>query len=165
MNCKHPLGCERPVRAQGWCNAHYLRWKATGDPGVAEIKRVRPTGEPCAAEGCARPRSKREWCGTHYERWRVHGDASISLVARGNPSYLALHKQVYRRKGKASERQCAHCGSAAQQWAYDHLDPNERIAPIKVRDEVFDLRYSQDPEHYIPLCVPCHRQFDRAVVA
>ena len=25
-------GCGRPVRARGWCNAHYQRWRTYGDP-------------------------------------------------------------------------------------------------------------------------------------
>lgn len=25
-------GCGSPVRARGWCNRHYLRWRRSGDP-------------------------------------------------------------------------------------------------------------------------------------
>lgn len=25
-------GCSNPVKARGWCNTHYLRWRAHGDP-------------------------------------------------------------------------------------------------------------------------------------
>ena len=25
-------GCERPAATRGWCNAHYIRWRRSGDP-------------------------------------------------------------------------------------------------------------------------------------
>lgn len=163
--CKHPDGCLRPVASGGWCNAHYLRLSIHGEVGPVEVRDTRPAPRTCAFPGCSKMRSKRDWCGTHYERWRVHGDVTITHVARGNPGYLASHKQVYRRKGKASGQICAHCGGQAAQWAYDHNDPNECTGPMVVRNEVVELRYSQDAEHYIPLCVPCHVRFDAAVPA
>lgn len=36
--CSVP-GCERDHNAKGFCRRHYDRWKATGDPGPAEIQR------------------------------------------------------------------------------------------------------------------------------
>lgn len=165
MTCTHPEGCPRPVSARGLCNAHYLRLMQHGDLGPAEVKRTRPSPAVCAAHDCDRPRAKRDWCGTHYERWRVHGDVTVTHVPRGNPGYLAMHKQVYRRRGTASAHPCAHCGGPAKQWAYDHADPNERIGTMVVRGEPVELRYSEDPEHYLPLCISCHVRFDQAVPA
>lgn len=163
--CQHSGGCERPVVAKGWCNAHYLRVQQHGSPGAASIQAASYAGEVCAFPDCLRPRAKRDWCGTHYERWRVHGDVTVSLVPRGNPGYLALHKQLYRRKGKAAAHPCAHCGVAAQQWAYDHLDPDERSGVMTVRGQDRQLRYSTDAGHYIALCISCHVQFDQAVAS
>lgn len=34
--------CERPTLARGWCNAHYKRWRKTGDP-LGSVPRKRPT--------------------------------------------------------------------------------------------------------------------------
>jgi len=48
---------------------------------------------------------------------------------------------------------CASCGAAADHWAYDHTDPNER------RDDR-GRPYSTDLDRYRPLCKTCHRRFD-----
>jgi hypothetical protein len=34
--------CPKPVLARGWCNAHYKRWRKTGDP-LGSVPRPRPT--------------------------------------------------------------------------------------------------------------------------
>lgn len=41
-------GCEKVSRARGWCNMHYLRWRAHGDPNVVLEKKI--TGGYTAAE-------------------------------------------------------------------------------------------------------------------
>lgn len=62
--------CEKPHLARGWCNTHYKRWLATGDP----LKTKRPERQPCQIDGCVQLAHARGWCDTHYERWRKHGD-------------------------------------------------------------------------------------------
>lgn len=32
-------GCGGPIRARGWCDLHYSRWKREGDPGSAAPRR------------------------------------------------------------------------------------------------------------------------------
>jgi hypothetical protein len=45
-SCKEE-GCEKPVRAWGWCVMHYQRWKAHGDPNI--VLRGGPrAGDPIA---------------------------------------------------------------------------------------------------------------------
>jgi len=56
--------------------------------------------------------------------------------------YLAAHKRLYRRRGKAREYPCAHCGGQAQQWATIHG------------------RDGKDAGDYTPLCVKCHVAYD-----
>ena len=57
-------------------------------------------------------------------------------------AYIAAHKRLYRRRGKAREYACAHCGGQAQQWATIHG------------------RDGEDAADYMPLCVPCHSAYD-----
>jgi hypothetical protein len=79
-----------------------------------------------------------------------------------DPTYAACHSRVYRAKGSARKYLCVSCGEPARDWAYDHDDPNELTGvDLNGRDVAYEVRYSADPEHYIPLCIPCHRVFDR----
>ncbi len=51
-------GCNRPARARGWCNAHYIQWRRHGDPLGAPAPpnivwqwvMTHVTGDPYAAE-------------------------------------------------------------------------------------------------------------------
>ncbi|MFF6993430.1 hypothetical protein ACFY93_00490 [Streptomyces sp. NPDC008313] len=74
-------------------------------------------------------------------------------------SYDKAHHIVRMERGKASAHPCWRaCGKQGAEWAYDHLDPNES------RDEKgrhVGTPYSTDPMHYVPLCLTCHRRFDR----
>lgn len=49
------------------------------------------------------------------------------------------------------------CGQPASQWSYDHADPDERTSELG--------SYSADPDHYRPLCVPCHKTSDLGEMA
>lgn len=69
------------------------------------------------------------------------------------PTYKGAHQRVYSKHGMVSLRKCVGCSARAQQWAYDHADPNELC------DERGRV-YSADPDHYQPMCVACHRKFD-----
>lgn len=48
----------------------------------------------------------------------------------------------------------AYCGDQAAEWSYDHTDSNEHVSPE-------GYPFSSDPDRYVPLCVSCHRTFDR----
>ena len=55
--------CDRPIGrkgARGWCNKHYQRWLAHGDPEIClrpNAGRWLPTTVPrtCSVEDCTRP--------------------------------------------------------------------------------------------------------------
>jgi hypothetical protein len=139
--------CESPMDARGWCNAHYLRWRKHGDP------RWTPPLPLCSIEGCGKPHHARGWCEMHYDRWERNGDPLVLQFPVAVPAYTTVHCRL-RAKQLASTLPCAHCGGQADDWAYDHADPNELTDPR-------GLPYSADPRHYIPLCKACHTRFDR----
>lgn len=68
--------------------------------------------------------------------------------------YKYAHNAVRREYGPATLYTCLWCGGRADQWAYDHRDPDELTDPR-------GLPYSLDISHYGALCVRCHRSFDR----
>lgn len=70
--------------------------------------------------------------------------------------YTAIHGRLAATRGKPSEHPCTHCPEVAQEWAYDHADPDER-RNLRGRD---DGPYSLNLDHYITLCVCCHRKLD-----
>ena len=72
----HPLadcavdGCERKVRARGWCFTHYMRWKRNGDPEVVRRRREMQPARQCVADGCERQAMASDRCPTHYRQLR-----------------------------------------------------------------------------------------------
>lgn len=155
-------GCPRPLRSSGaeYCNTHYFRVRRTGSAGDAEIwDKVKPV---CVADGCDRRNFSYGYCSLHYQRVRKHGDPSVVAShpsGSANPAwknhditYFTAHQRVTDRRGRAADYLCRHCGEQAKQWAYDHLDPDQMTSPSGT--------YSAKPQHYVPLCVSCHRRFD-----
>jgi hypothetical protein len=78
-------------------------------------------------------------------------DKSEAYRGEGNPKwrgndakYLARHARVRTVRGKATEYECSSCGTQiAREWAQVHGgDPFDVMA-------------------YQPMCIPCHRDYDR----
>ena len=113
----------------------------------------------CRVPGCGSPQVYRteEMCNLHWQRWKRHGDPNI--IKRGGgwvgdlANYHTAHKRITAERGSAGEHTCRNCGVIAAHWAYDGLDDAERL------DER-GLAFSLDADHYMPLCVSCHRQYD-----
>ena len=159
--------CDRPVRvkARMLCHSHYMRFLRTGatDTPIRSYARA-----SCSVDGCDRSHHGRGLCRLHYTRSQQFGDVHREKQmpkaeahwnwAGEDASYTAVHKRLARDRGLAAAHSCAHCSGPAEQWAYDHLDPDERIAQP---DEAgHGCRYSLDQARYIPLCTSCHRRFD-----
>ena len=139
-------GCGLPHYCKAMCRSHHGRWLRTGTPH----KRAPMV---CSVDGCWRPYKSRGWCEAHLSRWRRTGDPGGPLPTERTVTYNSAHRRIYRARGDADEFSCLHCGVSAQQWAYDHADPNA----ITDQGPVFSL----EPSHYIPLCRSCHKRFDK----
>lgn len=158
-------GCDRSVQMRGWCLAHYRRWRRTGDVMAGVPLRVKRVG--CSVDGCERQHRAGGFCEMHYQRNRLHGstDLPTPTVYHGSDhpawkgsavTYMPAHTRVVRARGSASLHLCWNCGGQAQDWAYDHADPDELTCQKTGR------LYSGDVEHYRPLCRPCHKRIDNA---
>lgn len=72
-------------------------------------------------------------------------------------SYHAVHSRVSRYRGPAKDYPCRQCGGQATGWAYNHCDPDERMATIEGRK----YPYSLNLNNYMPMCQSCHVTFDK----
>lgn len=105
-------GCERAVRARGWCGAHYERWRAHGDPNVD--LRSKPTTY-CSVFNCNRKAVGRGLCSKHYARFMRLGSTELperrimncradecDQPANGANGYCNKHYQRIRKYGDPS---------------------------------------------------------------
>lgn len=58
------VGCTKPIKSRGWCNAHYTRWLRHGDVGTSGV--WDKASRTCSVDGCGRrfERCRREVCRT-----------------------------------------------------------------------------------------------------
>lgn len=163
-------GCEKPIKSKGMCQMHYFRmWRhGTLVPKVEH----RPGGRGiCTVTGCGKPDSGHHGlCGKHFSRLKRNGGPEIlrggPKIYKGpehvswqgdNVQYGGIHCRLRSHRGLASSHACVDCGKPAQQWAYDHKDPNELI---QQDGKCQGLPYSTNLEHYEPKCISCHRLSD-----
>lgn len=166
-------GCDRAFECRDFCAAHYRRWRLTGEPGpLLGPVRIKPNARAaeCSVDGCdKRGNAGRGFCRNHRYRANSNGDPTIKRPP-GNPmgddhplfrgddvNYRSAHSRVKRRRGNATAQACFHCGLAARHWAVIHERAN-------LRDAGLGLRYSGNPDDYIPLCVPCHSAYDHELI-
>ena len=71
--------CVRHVRALGWCDAHYRRWRAHGDVQASIPLRKMGKSLICSTLDCVRPVQARGWCVLHYKRWQNYGDVQANI--------------------------------------------------------------------------------------
>lgn len=71
-------GCDKPVRARGWCATHHQRWRVHGDPNTVIVR----TRKQCAVDGCDKPAWSRELCSAHLSRMKRHGSIHLPSDAQ-----------------------------------------------------------------------------------
>lgn len=147
--------CGGPHYACGFCRLHWQRQRKSGDPR-ADVPKRDWGRQSCSFPGCDEPHDAGGFCEKHWRRNHKHGDPSHVEKAgwRGDEvGYTAMHERIYRMRGPATDHTCQRCGKSAEDWAYDHSDPSERV-------ELGKGPYSTDPAHYMPLCHSCHMKLD-----
>lgn len=85
--------------------------------------------------------------------------ADVTSRLRYTPivDYFGAHARVRTLRGRAEDHPCVDCGEPAQDWSYDHTDPDERVG---TKGTGRGLAYSLNASHYQPWCKPCHGAFD-----
>lgn len=68
-------GCDRKVRARGFCIAHWKKWRRYGDPLKGAVKKP---PKLCSVKGCEGIVDARGLCRSHYKRKMRHGDPLFS---------------------------------------------------------------------------------------
>ena len=152
-------GCDEPTHARGMCSAHATRAARYGDP-LTPPRRGKNEGI-CGVEGCDQPMRKRGWCAGHYSQWRRFGEVRPFEYKWGEGGYVSTHNLIRRRRGKASRFTCVDCGGPAEEWSYDHNDPEERTG----MHGGHEVTFSRNPDCYSPRCVRCHRIYDENPIA
>lgn len=64
--------CWGRVKARGFCNKHYRRFRSYGDPLGLSPRELMMIGS-CDVEGCKSPKERRGWCNRHYRKWQRYG--------------------------------------------------------------------------------------------
>jgi 5-methylcytosine-specific restriction endonuclease McrA len=86
------VSCDLRAVCRGWCDKHYQRWRAHGDPEFLLIrdreipapckpKIIRP--KFCVVKDCKSQSRTRGWCNLHYARWKRYGSVHTSKIVRG----------------------------------------------------------------------------------
>ena len=167
--CSVP-GCGKAVKRAGLCYGHYMkRWRygtptPPRPPKWIDIAGHR-FGTLVAVERIGGAWLCRCDCGeTRLARagdLNRAGDANTCGVdgrhLADSVRYTSAHDRVRRKYGKSSDHACVECGGPASHWAYDHNDPDELLADGYSANPI---PYSLKPDHYRPMCVPCHKAFD-----
>ena len=115
----------------------------------------------CTIEDCGRQHKALGMCVKHYRQWqRTMNPIPTRVVeyASEEPSYAALHKRIFYKRGRAVAHDCVDCGNSANEWSYNHSGVGE----LEGFDKGMAVTYSVDIEQYEPRCIPCHRSKDRA---
>jgi hypothetical protein len=70
--CK-AAGCDKDVRAKGYCPRHYRQWK--------KGKLAKPRYKTCNAENCRKPMARAGLCTAHYAK--EYGKSKAAAAAEG----------------------------------------------------------------------------------
>lgn len=166
MKCGMRPECQREAVAFGLCSTHYSRWRKWGDPFyTTPVGWQRKPQRLCGMQPECQHTDIKGYglCQAHYTRWKKWGDpywgGEIAVFGSDDIGYIGMHLRLRDVRGSASNYACATetCDRQAQEWSYNHNDPNEKITLY----HGFPVAFSVDLSFYEPLCKNCHRSLDR----
>lgn len=115
----------------------------------------------CTTPTCGRKYYAKGMCNYHYQVAYRNGEIAptpgMGRPRKDKVGYRTAQRRVTITRGPANAHQCERCDLPAERWSYRGTDTNE-MTTIKGDQEV---RYSCDPDHYGPVCLPCHLRQDR----
>jgi hypothetical protein len=123
-------GCDKPIRARGWCSLHYGRWNRNGDPLV-----VFPNGRPfekgrktnpdtCERDGCTEPARAKGLCKSHWGK--DYRKANLPRITERNKAYETANPEM--RKGiSARQHQKNKPAANARSRARKVANPDESM--------------------------------------
>ncbi|NDB65118.1 MAG: hypothetical protein EB168_05545 [Euryarchaeota archaeon] len=120
----------------------------------------------CDVEDCEKKHHMWGYCEMHAARVKRHGDPLVTHKVMDNRgtnkiTYSGSHGRLHRVRGKANQYTCVDCGGPAEEWSYNHNDPNELYGWVKNnKGHEYEVPYSADPYQYDPRCRSCHVQLD-----
>lgn len=104
-------GCEKLVKARGYCAMHYSRAVKNGAPGQAQPTRLPQASLACTTEGCERESHCNSLCHNHYREQirrakgakpRVKRDPECLLMSCNSPHYSLGYCADHYRRFKAT---------------------------------------------------------------
>lgn len=162
-------GCEKAVRARGWCSTHWQRWRRNGHPTDRPVSKRRlraadhgtrqayrdygcrcevcvSAASTCDVEGCDRPVVARGWCQNHYELERRKGLQPLPHEQLRTDEHIdcAMHPEPSARCYWAHKCRCDGCrrkNSAAKMLVKaGRSDPKNRLVDVEpVRRRLLEL--------------------------
>jgi len=86
---------------------------------------------------------KAKFCSSKCYWEDMKGKPGVRKGTGKSENYSAIHKWVVVEKGFARDNRCSFCGKQAKEWAN------------------IDWQYRRRLNDYIPLCLICHRRYDK----
>lgn len=159
-------GCERPLRARGWCATHHQRWRVHGDPHQ-EPQRLPPT---CLAPDCDKL-SKGRYCEMHRARLRKtgtfdapqrsqrheHSMGYIIVKRAGHPAATDPRGWIYEHRAILFDaigpgwHSCHHCGMQVS-WGLTYPEHPDAL----VVDHLDEDRANNERSNLAASCAPCN---------
>lgn len=164
--------CDRGALSSGWCNAHYSRWKATGDVQAHKPIQRYACGhqDRCTVDGCDRTSKGRDLCGAHYARLRKYGGVDADRPLKDQRPLPCPHRQAQARIKlmliATLGGECWMCGGSFPPECFDfhHRNPAEKddlVSRLGRSSAGFDLAIREASKCDL-LCANCHRITHRA---